>query len=186
MKIYYNNINGMASKKESLNLAVGSSTPDIIALCETKLGSKSEPKIPSYEAVYHNFKRGKEGLLVAAREGTFLDIEKMTKDEEDGDKNILAVQIVYPNFTLRVIVGHAPQETDKSEVRERFFESLKLEVERGQLNGDRIMVVGDMNGRIQKEEDSDVINSPNGHSLTNLSDECGLHVSNFHPNTIGK
>ena len=176
----------MASKKESLNLAIGSSTPDIIALCETKLGSKSEPKIPSYEAVYHNFKRGKEGLLVAAREGTFLDIEKMTKDEEDGDKNILAVQIVYPNFTLRVIVGHAPQETDKSEVRERFFESLKLEVERGQLNGDRIMVVGDMNGRIQKEKDSDVTNSPNGHSLTNFIDECGLHVSNFHANTIGK
>ena len=47
LKIYYNNINGLTTKKQSVGLVLDSSTPDIVALCETKLGSKSEPKLPN-------------------------------------------------------------------------------------------------------------------------------------------
>ena len=185
LKIYYNNINGFISKRESVNQIMKVCTPDIIGLCETKLGSNSKPKIDGYEVVFHNYKRGKEGLLVAAREGTFISIEKITTDIEDGEQNILAVQIRYPTFSLRIIVGHAPQETDKLDVRERFFEKMKVEFERGQLNGDSIVVMGDMNGRIDTQGDPKR-NSPNGQSLKHFKDDHKLHIANFHPNATGK
>jgi exonuclease III len=124
-------------------------------------------------------------VLVAAREGSFTSIEKMTGESEDGEKNVLAVQIKYPNLTMRVIVGHAPQETDKPDDRERFFESLKVEVERGQLNGEKIIVMGDMNGRIDGGDETKR-NSPNGQSLEKFKDEHKLHIANFHPNAMGK
>ena len=101
------------------------------------------------------------------------------------DKNVLAVQVRYPKFSLRVIVAHAPQETDKPDVRERFFQSLKVEIERGELNGDSIVVMGDMNGRLQSDEPLNSV-SPNGESLKELIEDHKLHVANFHPNSVGK
>ena len=71
LKFFYNNINGMMPKRESLSQAISIAVPDIVGLCETKLGRKSEPKIQGYETIYHNLKQGKEGLLVAVRDGTF-------------------------------------------------------------------------------------------------------------------
>ena len=175
----------MISKKQSLHLVLDSCNPDIIALCETKLGSQSKPKLPNYECVYGNFKRGKEGLLVAAREGTFVDIEKMTSDDDNEDKNVMAVQIKYPNFSLRVVVAHAPQESDSTEMRERFFSAVKLEIERGQLNGDQVIIMGDMNGRICDKGGGEQY-SPNGDSMKCLIEEHTLQVANFHPTTEGK
>ena len=191
LKVYYNNINGLLSKLESLKQVIKVCTPDIVALCETKLGALSKPKIDGYEIVYRNFKRGKEGLLVAAKVGTFTSIEKVSVETDESDeKNVLAVLVKYPSISLRVIVGHAPQETANPDARERFFESLKVEVERGQLNGDKIVVMGDMNGRIEQENDVNVIKasvgSPNGLSLKMFLDEHRLHVANFHPDTVGE
>ena len=185
LKYFFNNINGLMCKRESLNQSLGIAAPDIVGLCETKLGSKSRPKLQGYESVYHNLKRGKEGLLVAAKEGTFKHIDKVTIDTDDDPKNILAVQIRYPNFSLRVIVAHAPQETDKPNIREQFFQSIKVEVERGQLNGDIIVVMGDMNGRLSSDESANSY-SPNGEFLKDLIDEHKLLVANFHPNSTGK
>ena len=169
-------------KRESLNQSISIAAPDIVGLCETKIGSLSRPKIQGYEAVYSNLKVGKEGLLVAAKEGTFMSIDKMTVDTEDSGNNILAAQIRYPNFNLRVIVAHAPQESDKPDVREQFFQSLKVEIERGQLNGDQVVVMGDMNGRLNGDSEY----SPNGECLKSLIEEHQLCVANFHPNSVGK
>ena len=113
------------SKQESLLQIITSEQPDIIALCETKLGTLSKPKIQGYEIEYLNHSRGKEGLLVAAKEGVLLSMENVT-NEENEDRNIIAVQVKYPNLSLRVIVAHAPQETDKIETRERFFPRFEI------------------------------------------------------------
>ena len=137
----------MIPKRQSLVQAINIMKPDIVALCETKLGASSKPSIQGYEPKYKNLVYGKEGLLVAAKEGTFLSIDEVTQKTDEC--NVLAVRVRYPNFTLRVIVGHAPQETSKPELRQSFFESLKLEVERGQLNGDTVLVLSDMNGRLK-------------------------------------
>ena len=66
LKFFYSNINGFMSKKESLNQSISITVPDIVCICETKVGALTTPKIPGFEAVYENLKQGKEGLLVAA------------------------------------------------------------------------------------------------------------------------
>ena len=132
----------MLSKRESLDQIIQAEAPDIIALCETKLGLKSEPKIPGYETEYLNMVRGKEGLVIAVREGRLLSMENVTASTSKEDKNILAVKVMYPDCSIRVIAAHAPQETDKKDIREGFFQNLKLEVERGEINGELILVLG--------------------------------------------
>ena len=174
----------MISKRQSLTQAINISNPDILALCETKLGAKSMPKIPGFEPIYENMVYGKEGLVVAAKEGTFISVDKVTEKTDEG--NVLSVKVRYPNFTLRVIVGHAPQETDKLEIRQSFFESLKLEVERGQLNGDYVLVLGDMNGRLESAKGKLLKgHSGNGELLIELVNQHNLNIANLHPNTTG-
>ena len=178
----------MMSKRESLTQAINTVNPDIIALCETKLGTLSKPKVQGFEAIYENSERGKEGLLIAVKDGTFLSTEKMSEKSVDGNTNILAVQVRYPKFNIRVIVAHAPQESDKLETRQDFFDALKLEVERGQVNGDLVFVVGDMNGKIKENEGviQKHLNSANGELLCDLVNHHSLCVANFDPNAIGQ
>ena len=61
-----------------------------------------------YEPIVCNYKVGKEGLMLAMKKGTFVSAEKISQSEE---KNILTVQVVYPQCSMRFIVAHGPQET---------------------------------------------------------------------------
>ena len=73
--IYANNINGLTSKQDSLKLILEMVKPDIVALTETKLHLNSNFKIDGYEVIMSNLKLGKEGILIAAKKGTFCSIE---------------------------------------------------------------------------------------------------------------
>ena len=53
-------------------------------------------------------------------------MDVISEDEE----NIFSVQIVYLDFTLKVIVCHGPEEEEESEVRISFFDSLAVQIER--------------------------------------------------------
>ena len=128
LKIYFNNINGFTSKQGSLNQITKSISPDVIALCETKVSAKSNPKLNGYEPIVSNCKTGKEGFLVAIKEGTFMNAEKISESKE---KNIVTVQVVYPECTMRFIVAHGPQENDEIDAKNEFYESLMVEIERG-------------------------------------------------------
>ena len=153
MKIYYNNINGFNSKQPSLKKIVSELTPDIVVLCETKRSCEtdetSDPEknntrckkddiIPGYKVIERNVKLGKEGLMVAARYGTFQNADRVTRSDYD---NILAVRIEYKNTTIRLITLHAPQESDNLEERTDFYNEVTTQVERGVTAGDKVVVV---------------------------------------------
>ena len=122
----YNNINGYATKKGSLEKIVKSLDPDIIALCETKKGGQTpKNELSAYYIVERNLKQGKEGLMVCVRKGTFITAKDITETEL---KNLLTARIVYPRINVRVIVVHAPQETDYHETRLEFFEELSVRI----------------------------------------------------------
>ena len=71
--MYYNNINGYQSKEHSFLNIIKDVTPDVIALCETKREdmktTKKEDEIPGYAVIENDLKKGKEGLLFAAKKG---------------------------------------------------------------------------------------------------------------------
>ena len=186
LQIYFNNINGFTSKQGSLHQICRSLSPDIIALCETKVSAKASMKISGYETIKSNCKKGKEGLLFAIKEGTFAAAEKIS---ESNDKNILTTQVTYPDCTMRFIIAHGPQETEEAETRKEFYESLMVEIERGKASNDNIILLADMNARIERDDtEPEAIQdlSANGKLLKELVGKYQLDVLNFHPNTMGK
>ena len=50
--------------------------------------------------------------------------------------------------TVRVILGYAPQENDKTETREEFFTELEMEIAKSKMADELPLVVGDMNAKI--------------------------------------
>jgi exonuclease III len=137
--------------------------PDVVGLCETKTGEGDEWKVEGYEGIVSNYKRGQEGSIVAARCGTFVSMEKVSELS-----NILAVQIVYPAITLRMIVCHAPQEHDDEELRVKFFENLAVEIERGKSSDEVPIVMGDFNAKISGSLDEVNAHSGNGKLMSEL------------------
>ena len=180
--VLYNNINGYASKKDSLNNILQVQKPDIVCLCETKLGEMETCNLVGYEGVANNYKRGKEGLAVAARIGAFLSVEKVSENLE----NIFCVRITYPELILRMIVCHGPQEDDESEIRRNFFDNLAVEIECSRVAGETPIVVGDMNAKISLENGGIVAESFNGKFFKEMVEVSEMNVANFHENAIGK
>jgi exonuclease III len=113
-----------------------------------------------------NLKAGKEGMLVAAKHGTFCKMEMVFESDE---RNLTTVEVTYPNDVVRFVVVHAPQEEAKHEVKEEFFESLMAEAERCLTEGHRLVLLGDFNARLQQIT---VKNSVTLEKMTK-SDFCG-------------
>ena len=115
-------------------------SPDVVALCETKRGvcsRKKKEQITGYEVIEKNTKKGKEGLLIAAKLGTFHTIEEVTESELE---NILTVRIRYANTVVRIVVLHSPQESESTEVRTEFYEELAVQIQRSITTGDELIV----------------------------------------------
>ena len=182
----FNNINGYLSKVESLEKIVKSVDPDIIALCETKKASRiKKEELKQYNVLESNLKGGKEGLLIGVKNGTFKSIREVTDTEL---KNIMSVRIQYPLINLRVIVTHAPQETDEEEVRSEFFEEVAVQIERAITSGDKVLLLGDFNARITPGLVNKVVaekGSPNGKDLSSVIAAYNLKVANFHDQAEG-
>ena len=131
-------------------------------------------------------KRGKEGFLLGVRKGIFNYAKDITGAEMN---DIMTVKIEYPAFNLRVVLLHAPQESDKDETRQEFYEELSIQVERCITSGDEFLVLGDFNGRIYNCESNGISpadGSMNGRRMCELIKEHGLKVGNFHPKCTGK
>lgn len=145
------------------------------------MGKKDKLEIEGYDGIVSNHKKGKEGLVVAARKGTFVSMEKISEMD-----NILSVQIVYPEITIRVIVCHGPQEDDEKETRTGFFENLAVEIERSNSSEEIPIVMGDLNAKISGTMNETTHVSGNGKLLNELLDETQMKVVNFHEKTEGK
>ena len=59
LELYYDNINGLISKQDSLRHILEMKKPDLVALCETKLPKNSSFDIKGYEVLKSSLKLGK-------------------------------------------------------------------------------------------------------------------------------
>ena len=84
IKLYYNNINGISSKTESLKAIVQSLLPDVVVLCETKLSKKTSGVLnqvfdeKQFAIIPRFTKAGKEGLAVIVKHNTFQSVLDVT------------------------------------------------------------------------------------------------------------
>ena len=181
LKIYYNNINGLTSKKDSLDHILKIEKPDILALCETKLHANSKLEFEGYEARKSNLRAGKEGILVAAKQGTFTSIELIYESEL---KNIATFHIEYPYESVHIVVAHGPQEDANTEEKDDFQHDLSAETERCLANGRKLIIIGDLNAKIDEGDEKKC--SGNGKRIRETVDKYDLSVLNFDPETEGK
>ena len=154
-------------------------------MCETKreiLVRKKKDDIPGYDIIEKNTKRGKEGIMVAVKQGTFQSIEEISNADFN---NILTVRIKYKTEVVRLVTLHAPQETDSIEDRTNFYEEIAVQVERCDAAGDKLIILGDFNARIRQDNKSIVPISHNGKLLHDLVLDSELQVANFSPKTTG-
>ncbi len=157
----------------------------MIVFCETKLPSGNEMKklFPEYEISTRSTKVGKCGVAIGVRLQTFKSVlDVTTTDLQD----ILSVRICMESCSIRVILGYAPQETEKIEVRENFFMELDIEVAKCILDGDLPLVIGDLNAKIEMAENEINSITPNGKLLSGIVNNHGLEVLNFSSLCKGK
>ena len=78
--IYYNNINGLNSKRESMEMILNDIKPELVCLCETKLGNlkSAENWMTGYKVIGRCSKAGKGGLVIAARKDCYSEYMDIT------------------------------------------------------------------------------------------------------------
>ena len=103
--MYYCNINGFQSKKDSIRKIVDDLQPKIIALCELKLpgGNAVKSLFPEFEVSVKPTKAGKSGIAVGVKLQTFVSISDVTTSLLD---DILSVRVCLGNETIRIILGY--------------------------------------------------------------------------------
>ena len=178
-RVYVNNINGLISKKESINLIVNLLNPEIIVLTEIKLHQNSSFRFENYETRMSNLKAGKEGILIAAKRESLLSMDMIF---ESKNKNIATVEVCYQKDKIRIVAAHGPQETAQIQQKTEFFEELETEIQRCLLSEAKIIVAGDFNAKLEPQNSS----SGNGKQLKNIIDKYNLVILNFDTKTSGK
>ncbi|MCH2405851.1 MAG: reverse transcriptase family protein [Nitrosopumilus sp.] len=102
------------------------------------------------------------------------------------NSNLLTVQIIYPEVTIRIILLHGPQEGDQMEERLEFYESVAVEIERCRVSEEIPIILGDLNAKIEKHNEGVKACSANGFRLKEVIENYDLKVVNFHEKTDGK
>ena len=115
--MYYCNINGFKSKQTSIREIVNKLQPKVIVFCETKLqsGQALKKEFPEYEICARSTKIGKCGVAIGVKLQTFKSVLDVTSTNL---QDIVAVRISMEACNVRVILGYAPQETEKIDIRE--------------------------------------------------------------------
>ena len=95
-----------------------------------------------YEVQMSNLRYGKEGILIAVKNGT---CSSLCKVHESDSRNLTTFELNFPKVTLRVIILHGPQESETQDVREEFYNDLDTEIERALSSECKLLLVGDFN-----------------------------------------
>ena len=185
VNLYYCNVNGFLSKTESIKKIVEDVNPKIICLCETKLpsGKTIKAALPTYEICSRPTKAGKSGIAIGVKLETFKSIIDVTATPNN---DILVVQIGMVHKNIRVILGYAPQENEKAETREAFYTELGIEITNCVMADEIPIVIGDMNAKLVKNDNTINYISPNGKLLLHMVENHELDILNFSSKCSGK
>ena len=183
--MYYCNVNGFQTKKESIRKIVDKLKPKIFVLCETKLSSGNAIKtlLPEYSVRPKPTKTGKSGLAICTKLQTFKSVLEVTTSSHN---DIHAVRICMAEKSVRLILGYAPQETEKVDEREAFYSEFDVEVTNCFMADELPIVIGDLNAKLQKRDEQIEAVSPNGNLLLEVIEKHDLSVLNYDSKCNGK
>ena len=185
MTLFYNNINGYKSKSESLIEIISKIDPEIIVLCEIRLPKKNTLKkdLSNYDLIAKCVKKGQGGILCGIKKNMATSAMEVTSSSNN---NILVVKMTINYASIRVVIAYGPQESEPSEIKEEFYRELETEVKACEINGDHMILVGDLNSKIEEGDSYIKPLSNNGKYLEKIITRCNLKVMNFSEKCQGK
>ena len=81
--LYYVDINGYSSNRDSLQHIIEEINPDIIIMCETKVGKKNKWNMENHQMISKHCFLGTGGLVMAAKCGTFSSFIEVTETDNE-------------------------------------------------------------------------------------------------------
>ena len=148
-------------------------------MVETKLAkNKGFDDWNKYDCFKRNSSKGKSGLMCAFKKGTFLSVRDVTHTD---DERVLTCRVECKNEVVRVVTAYGPQENEDAEDRKDFFIKFGIEIEKCIHSGDGVIVVGDLNAKLEHNKERNEINpdSGNGSLLLDIIEDLNLQVVNF-------
>ena len=144
-QVLYVNINGYKSKMESVKQLLEELDIDIVMLAETKVYSAASIDIKGFQAfpVMRSRNRG-GGLYIGIRHGF---CQSVLIDEGD-NAEFISVRLCSQPSSIRLILSYGPQEKESENKRTDFYESLSIQIQRAQMEGDMVILVGDFNVKL--------------------------------------
>ena len=169
------------SKQDSLSSILDNIAPDIVSLNELKLKFSGNLREFFKQRGYQILSRTSGGIAIAVS-------DKFQLLNVTSSHNTSILSGLIPNLNTRIIVGYGPQEKELKETREAFFDELSTEVQRATDNGNNVIILGDLNAKLEKGEGEIgyVPQSPNGELLAEMLSVHGLEVLNFNKKCTGR
>ena len=168
-----NNCAGIKNKSESLAELINSLNPAIIFLQETKLYYKGQISIKNCKVFETNRDLGRGGGLITT---VNIKLDPVEIQSENNNPDVLIVQCKLSNYSVSLINGYGPQESESLSEKMEFFNCLEVSIIKSKMRGDFICVQLDANSKIGMENIIDDPNhiSPNGEILLRI---CCILVS---------
>ena len=184
------NINGFRSKQASLQRLLSDQNIDVLLLAETKVYSKKGIKLEGYQLPYQLFlvvrkKNMGGGLLIAVRHGVCTSLVI----SEGENVEFLTVKLIFGSEKIRLILVYGPQEYSSESDKETFWHNIHVEVERAKLEGENLLLIGNLNAKLGRTFIPGDIHdiSMNGNQLLNLWESqklCLLNIEKFAKGTF--
>ena len=150
LKMIGNNANGLLCKLRSLEHVLSVEKPAALFIQETKLKRAGRIKTPSC-SIYTwyelhrtgNADKGQNGGGLAL--GVLNVLEPSWVSEGDDDAEAITIEIWVEGFPIRLVCAYGPQEGDKKERKNKFWEYLTTEAKKATKTGAGLIIQMDGN-----------------------------------------
>ena len=149
-KVYYVNIRGIKSKRESLQEIIDKEKPVIICITETHLGEDEQFNISGYKVFLNNRNNEGGGVLIGVKD----EISSVAVEVKKEQVSHEAIWIKIDNGRIKIRIGviYAPQENKvKNEEITNMYETVTKEIQKAIDNDEKIVLMGDFNCKIGGE-----------------------------------
>lgn len=153
LKIMYTNINGINSKKDSLQTIVTNLTPHIITITETK--TNKAPKILGYTWKTQIKPNKAGGVAIGVRDDIKENTEKIDMEKEE-NMEVAWIKINNRNITTYIGTYYGKQENEYREQVEREYSTLNRQIIQLKEKGN-VIITGDFNAKLKVEQDNTTI-----------------------------
>ena len=139
-----NNAAGILNKVDGFERLIKKFVPGVFFVQETKSRRKNQIKLPDY-VVFEHVRKNKNGggLLTAVHK----NLKPVSISDED-DIEVLVVQGEISSRKVRFINGYGPQENEKDDIKNQFFDRLDQEVKRAMIAGAAVCIELDANSKL--------------------------------------